>query len=189
MHRLSLVMKRVCRGWLLSASLLIGGCHSAGPYGYSQHYEPLSEEEDAARTAREYDPVMAERFAEEWQGQPVSIFGIVTQRRPGPNGTTDVALSVRTLAERNLCDEGGEQTCRVTVSEREHGIVHALVRLKSEDNIGAQSVGRGSLLRVIAVRVDDVNADDGAPIFRAKYYRHWPRNFYVTTAARGYMRR
>lgn len=171
--------------------LLLGvlACHSAGPYGYSKVYSPLSEEEEAAEGAKKYDPVMAERFASEWKGKRVSVFGVVTLRRPGPNGTTDLTLSVRTLAPRNLCDEGGEDTCRVTVSEREYGIVHALVKLKSGDNIGEHSVGSGSLVRVIAVRVDDVNSDDGNPVLKAQYYRHWPRNFYVTTAAQSYMRR
>jgi hypothetical protein len=178
--------------WLVSVvGLALGwlGCHSPGPYGHSATYAPLSEEENALEGAKSYDPVMAERDKSEWRTQDVSVFGIVTSRAEGPGGSAYLTLSVRTLSERNLCDEGGEETCRVTVSEREHAVVHALAELSSEDDIGKVSVGPNSLLRVVGRIVDNVDSVDGNPVIRAKYYRHWPNNYYVTTAARSYMRR
>ena len=112
-------MRRVI-GLGLCLAALAAACSSAGPYGYSRTYTPLAEEEDAAQGAKEYDPVMAKRFPEEWRDKPVSIFGIVESRGQGAGGGTRLTLSVRTLATQNLCDEGGEETCRVTVSDREH---------------------------------------------------------------------
>jgi hypothetical protein len=100
-----------------------------------------------------------------------------------------VKLSVRTLEPRNLCESSDDDSCRVTVSEHEHAIVHALLRLSSEDDIGEHSVGPRSLVRVIGTVTDEVDQSDGEPVLKAKFYRHWPRDFYVTTADRSYMRR
>lgn len=170
--------------WCLLASLLLAGCHSPGPYGYSRTYSPLDAEEDAAEGAREYDPVMAERDKAEWQNQKISLFGIVARRADGPGGAAYVTLSVRTLEARNLCEELDEATCRVTVGEREFAIVHALLKLNPSDDIGGKSLNRGSLVRVVGKLTDAVDPDDGSPVVKADYYRHWPRNFFVTTASR-----
>ncbi len=159
-------------------------CHSAGPYGYSRTYSALDAEEDAAEGAREYDPVMAQRELQTWKQAKVSLFGIVTKRAPGPAGTADVTLSVRTLEARNLCDSLDEETCRVTVSEREFAVVHARLKLSPADDIGEKSLNRGSLVRVLGKLTDELDAEDGTPVFTAEYYRHWPRNFFVTTASR-----
>jgi len=169
--------------------LLLVACHSAGPYGYSRTYQPLSAEEAAANGAREYDPVMAARDKEDWKKSPTSVFGVVKTRTQAKDGSAYLTLSMRTLSERNLCDDFDEDTCRVTVSEHEHAVIHATVKLASEDDIGANSVGRGSLVRVIGKLTDEVDADDGAPVLRASYYRHWPRNFFVTTADASHMQR
>jgi hypothetical protein len=164
-------------------------CSSAGPYGYARTYVPLSEEEDAAQGAKEYDPVMAKRFPEEWRDKPVSIFGIVESRGQAAGGGTRLTLSVRTLATQNLCDDGGEDTCRVTVSDREHAKAHVVVKLRTGDDIGEKSIGPGSLVRVVGKFTDTVDNDDGNPIVNGSYYRHWPVHHYVTSAAAGYMRR
>jgi hypothetical protein len=164
-------------------------CSSAGPYGYSPTYTPLAEEEDATQGAKEYDPIMAKRFPEEWRDKPVSVFGVVTNRGQAAGGASRLTLSVRTLASRNLCDAGGEDTCRVTVSDREHAIVHANVKLRSGDDIGEKSAGPGSLVRVVGKFTDVVDNDDGNAIINGSYYRHWPVHHYVTTAASSYMRR
>ncbi len=169
--------------------LLTAACSSAGPYGYAPTYSPLDEEESAAAGVKEYDPVMAKRFPEEWKDKPVSVFGIVTNRGQAAGGGTRLTLSVRTLAPRNLCDEGGEDTCRVTVSDREYAVVHAIVKLRAGDDIGEKSIGPGSLVRVIGKLSDVVDNDDGNPIINGSYYRHWPVHHYVTTAAASYMRR
>ncbi len=174
-------------GFLLALALL--GCHSAGQYGYSRKYQPLSAEADASDGAREYDPVMAERDKDDWKKSAVSLFGVVKARAPAHDGSAYLTLSMRTLSDRNLCDDFDEDTCRVTVSEHEHATLHVLVKLSSEDDIGQYSVGKGSLLRVIGKLADDVDPDDGGAVLRASYYRHWPRNFFVTTADAAHMTR
>ena len=175
--------------WFVLVAALATGCYSAGPYGYSRTYTPLDEEEDATKGAKEYDPVMAQRSPDEWKNKKLSVFGIVKTRNPGPGGASDLTISIRTLEPRNLCDTGDEDTCRVTVSEREHAVLHALVKLTDEDDIGNVSVGAGSLIRVVGTLSDSVDSNDGTVVLRATYYRHWPRNFYVTTADRTHMRR
>src|SRR5262245_41153564 len=135
--------------WLIVGAALAAGCHSAGPYGYSRTYTPLDDERTAADGAKEYDPVMAPRSPDEWKNKPVSVFGIVKSRNPGPGGNANLTLSVRTLEPRNLCDTNDEDSCRVTVSDREHAVLHTLVKLDVEDDIGGESVGVGSLVRIV----------------------------------------
>ena len=168
----------------LLALLFVTGCSSAGPYGFSRTYSPLDAEEDAAEGAKEYDPVMAERDKAEWRKTKVSLFGIVNKRAVGAGGMAYVTLSVRTLEVRNLCEELDEATCRVTVGEREFAIVHALLKLSPGDDLGEKSLNRGSLVRVLGKLSDEVDPEDGTPVLKAEYYRHWPRNFFVTTASR-----
>ncbi|HTQ07514.1 MAG TPA: hypothetical protein VMI54_26840 [Polyangiaceae bacterium] len=170
------------------AAVALAGCHSAGPYGYSRVYAPLSDEESAAEGAKEYDPVMMEREPAAWKGQRVSVFGVVKQRGQAPGGMAYLTLSVRTLATRNLCDQMDEDTCRVTVSDHEFAVLHAMVKLRPEDDIGATSLAAGSLVRVIGKLTEDVDKADGTQILQANYYRHWPRNFFVTMADRDHMR-
>ena len=141
-------------------------------------------EAGAAEGARDYDPVMVERDKADWKKAKISVFGIVQKRSEGPAGMAYVTLSVRTLEVRNLCEALDEQTCRVTVGQHEFAVVHALLKLAPGDDIGEKSVNRGSLVRVLGKLTDDVDPDDGTPIFKADYYRHWPRNFFVTTASR-----
>lgn len=173
------------RSWLPAFTLLfVTGCGSAGPYGYSRTYAPLSPEADAAEGSHDYDPVMAERDRAEWKKRKVSVFGIVNKRAEGPAGMAYLTLSVRTLEIRNLCEALDEQTCRVTVGENEFATVHALLKLSPGDDIGEKSVNRGSLVRVLGRLTDDADPEDGTPVFKAEYYRHWPRNFFVTTASR-----
>jgi len=173
------------RSWLLASGLLfVCACHSAGPYGFSRTYSPLDAEEDAAEGAREYDPVMVERDKAEWKKGKISVFGIVNKRAQGPAGTAYVSLSVRTLEQRNLCEELDEETCRVTVGEREFAVVHAQLKLAPSDDIGEKSLNRGSLVRVVGKLTDEVDPEDGTPVLKAEYYRHWPRNLFVTTASR-----
>src|SRR5690349_2443860 len=94
---------------LLSLASL--GCSSAGPYGYSRDYSPLSAEEDAVEDAREYDPVMVQRDPDDWKKSKVMLFGVVRSRSEGPGGTAYLSLGMRSLAARNLCDDFEEDTC------------------------------------------------------------------------------
>lgn len=172
---------------LLALSLF--GCASAGPYGYSKTYSPLDEEDDAVENAAEYDPVMVQRDPQTWKARKITLFGVVTSRKDGNGGAAYLTLSMRTLANRNLCDDVDEETCRVTVSDKEHAVVHALTKLQSADALGKLSVSAGSLVRVVGKLSDDVDPDDGMPVLEVQYYRHWPRDYYVTNAASSHMRR
>lgn len=167
----------------------LAGCHGPGPYGHSATYAPTSDEESAVAGVRDYDPVMAAREPEAWRRSKVSLFGVVTSRAPGAGGQGYLTLSVRKLETRNLCSNGNdESSCRVTVSDRDFGVLHALVPLRAEDDMGEQAVGIGSLVRLVGTLGEDVDSGDGAPVLRASYCRHWPRHYYVTKAAAEQMR-
>jgi hypothetical protein len=172
----------------LAVALALSGCHSAGHYGYARSYEPLSEEEDAAEGAREFDPVMLEREPESWRGTKLSIFGIVKARSEAPDGGAYLTLSVRRLLDRNLCDTMDQDTCRVSVTDHEFGLIHAIVKLSPEDDIGKLSLSSGSLVRVIGTPTDNVDKNDGMRVLKGSYYRHWPRNYFVTDLDRDHMK-
>jgi hypothetical protein len=165
------------------------GCGSAGPYGYSRVYSPLSDEEAATSGSERYDPVMARRLPAEWQSKKVELFGVVLRRAEGRDGLADLTLSVRRLAARNLCEAGEEDTCRVTVGDQELARVHVLVQLQQTDAIGPKDVKPQALVRVVGKLQDQIDKEDGADVLLASYYRHWPTAEYVTEQARSYMRR
>jgi hypothetical protein len=172
-----------------SLVLPVAGCASGGPYGHAPQYATWGEEKGAIAGAREYDPVMFARAPDEWRKGSVSLFGVVTNRAAGPGGSSYLTLSVRRLEPRNLCENANdEDTCRVTVSDRDFGVVHALVRLTGEDDVGEHSAGAGSLLRLAGRFGQNVDPNDGGPVLRATWYRLWPRYFFVTSAARSQMR-
>jgi hypothetical protein len=180
------VSARSCVSIALCSGLLsvLGACGGAGPYGHSPNYVPLDEEAQALEGSREYDPVMFERQPEEWRKAPVSLFGIVTRRTPGPAGATELVLGIRRLEPRNLCENmRDDSSCLVTVSDREFGIVHAFVTLRPEDEVGEKSMGLGSLVRIVATSNGEFDPADGSAVLRARYYRHWPRYTYATKAA------
>lgn len=178
------------RGALAVSALACAGVWGCSPsqYGYAKVYEPHGAEEAAAETAVEYDPVMANRRPAEWEGKKVSLFGVVMERR-GKQEDVDLKLGMRQLQPRNLCETDDNETCRVTVSDHVFATVHATAKLSPEDALGQKGVAPGSLVRVIGVLEPEVSAVDGLPVVKAEYYRHWPRNYYVTTRARQYMRR
>ncbi len=170
------------------AFLSLAACHSSGPWGYAAKYAPAEGEETAANGAKEYDPVMYGREPEQWRKGTSTFFGVVTGRAPGPGGAANLTMNVRRVEPRNLCtNKNDEDTCRVTVSDRDFGVVHALVMLRPEDDIGEHAVGVGSLVRAIGKFSEDVE-QDGAPTLRATFYRHWPRYFYVTKSNADLMR-
>src|SRR5687768_3850832 len=174
---------------LVALTIVALGCRGAGPYGYAPNYVATPDEDAAVSGAREYDPVMYAREPEAWRKSKVVLFGVVTGRGPGPGGQANLTLSVRRLDTRNLCTNANdEDTCRVTVTDHDFGIAHALVALKPEDDVGEKSVGAGSLVRVAGNFGEDVDPNDGAPVMRATFYRHWPRYFYVTKAKADLMR-
>jgi hypothetical protein len=159
-------------------------CRSAGPYGYSRVYTPTSDEAQTVRGKPELDPRNVQRSPSQ-QSRTFWAFGVVTHRSPGPGGAAYVALSLRALSPQNRCESRDEDTCRVTVSDRETGRAHALVTLTAEDDLGERSVALGSLLRVVGAIAEDVDPNDGSSILRATFYRHWPRGFYAAVKSGG----
>lgn len=177
------------RSLALACALVVVGCHSPGPWGHSVAYAPTSEEEAQTKDARAYDPVMVQREPEVWRKGKLVLFGIVTSRAPGPGGAAYLTLTVRRLEPRNLCGNANdEDTCRVTVSDRDFGVVHAMVALRPDDDTGEHSVGIGSLLRIVGTLGEDVDSADGAPVVRSSFYRHWPVHYYATKANADVMR-
>jgi hypothetical protein len=173
---------------LLLGALLVA-CHGAGPYGHSPKYAELDDETVATAGAREYDPVMVQRQPDEWRKGKTMLFGVVLNRAAGPNGQAMLKLGVRRLELRNLCDNANDDdSCRVTVSDKDFGIVWALVSLHGEDDVGPHAVGMRSLLRVVGTIGQDVSPADGSPVLRAAWYRHWPAMYYVTGASARDMR-
>ncbi len=176
-------MSTLARAITMVLVLGLAACRGAGPYGYAPNYVSTDSEEDATKGAREYDPVMYQREPETWRKSKTVLFGVVTGRSPGPGGAAYLTLSVRRLEPRNLCSNANDQdSCRVTVSDRDFGVVHALTALRPDDDVGERSVGAGSLVRVAGQFGEDVDPNDGAPILRGTFYRHWPRHFFVTKA-------
>jgi hypothetical protein len=172
----------------IAVALWALGCGGAGAYGHAPHYVELGDEATAAAGAREYDPMMAERQPDQWRQAKVALFGVVDKREVGPGGQARLTLSVRRLEERNLCDsESDSDTCRVTVSDKDFGVVTVLASLKGDDDVGPRSVGPRSLLRVVGTIGQDV-ASTGSLVLHANWYRHWPPFYYVTRASARDMR-
>jgi hypothetical protein len=175
---------------LLATALAGGlGCASPGPYGYSRTYTPHDAESDALRTAAEFDPVMAERRHAIWAGKSVALFGIVEEVKAQPDGAWNLKLSMRRLEPRNLCASPSEDSCRVTVSDRQYSIVRAILRPHPEDVSGKHRLREGSLLRVIGILHEELAPKDQLAIIRTTYYRHWPIQHYVTSSERRHMLR
>ncbi len=166
------------------AGLWVGlaACGTPSPYGYARTYVPSNAETQAQAKSRDLDLVMARRQPEQWAGQPVSFHGVVSvvsERQ----GILEMELSLRRLQRRNLCRDASEESCRVTVSDKAFGTV----RVKARIDPASEPVQAGSLLRVIG-RFEPPTQDE-PPSVNATFYRHWPAEHYVTTAARKYMRR
>jgi hypothetical protein len=165
-------------------ALAIPACQSAGPYGHSPRYVELDEESAAAAGARDYDPVMVQRQPEQWRKGKVALFGVVASRSAGPGGQALLKLMVRRLEPRNLCESAtDDDSCRVTVSDKDFGIVWALASLHGDDDVGPRAVAQRSLLHIVGAVGQDVSETDGAPIVHAAYYRHFPPLSYVTRAS------
>src|SRR5258708_6282054 len=174
--------RRVLAAAAACVSLLaLLACGGAGPYGHAPMYVELSEEKAAAAGARDYDPVMAQRRPDEWSRGTVSLFGVVDSRAAGPGGQALLRMGVRRLDPRNLCESrDDDDSCRVTVSDMDFGVVWVLAALRAGDDTGPHPVGARSLLRVIG-RIGQEPAPSGpGPVIHATYYRHSPSCFYVT---------
>jgi len=173
---------------LLVLSSLVAGCGGGGAYGYARTYSALGDEgrylersvelsfEEVRRTRPEEQPL-------------ISWFGVVRAVEDAGGGRVRVSLSLRAHQERHLCRGPEEDTCRVTVSERELGTFTALFAARPEDlREGTGRLQTGSMLRIYGTATAEADAS-GGPVIEVEWYRHWPPGTYVTTASRGSMRR
>lgn len=172
----------------LVLSSVIAGCGGGGPYGYARSYSALGEENPyLSRTVEStYEEVRRTRPEE----QPfISWFGVVRGIEDAGGGRVRVALSLRAHQERHLCEGPNDDTCRVTVSERELGTFTALFTPRAADLVeGPTRLQIGSLLRVYGTATAETDAS-GGPVLETEWYRHWPPHYYVTTRAASSMRR
>lgn len=173
---------------LSALALSSAGCYSAGLYGYDRTYVPLDPEEGLIERATVPPYRDVRRDPREFQRALITWFGVVTSTEAQPGGKVLVHMSHRIHQERHLCADMERDTCRVTVSERSEGVFSAIITIRPEDTTGANRLSTGSLLRVYGTVTGGYDAE-GGPVLQARYYRHWPRGQFLTTAARGQMRR
>jgi hypothetical protein len=168
--------------------LLTTAC-GASSYGHSPAYVPLDAERAAVDAARPYDAAAVLHRPDAWATRGITLFGVVESRAAGPGGQALLRLDVRALQPANICRrQGDDDSCRVTVGDKDLGVVWVLVPLRDEDDVGARAVGQRSLVRVAGTIGQDVSPADGAPIVHATWYRHWPVSEYVTPATAAALR-
>lgn len=179
------------RPLLLSLCVLLWtpACGGAGPYGYAREYVPLGDEEDHIESATEITYEEVRRDPVDFQSTKVGWFGVVTDVNVDSSGAGTITMTYRTLSARNLCEDERDSSCRVTVSEREGGSFTAQVRLRSSELAGEKKLWIGSLVKIYGSPTGELDRESGGPILQADFHRHWPRGTYVTTGARGNMRR
>jgi hypothetical protein len=164
----------------------LGGC---GPstYGFSRTYQPLGEERPFLEQASEASYEEVRRARPEAQ-RMVGWFGVVLEApQIAADGSTRLVLGLHAHQERHLCQGPNDDSCKVTVSEREIGRFTARVTLRPDDRAGPKRVWVGSLVKIYGT----ASSTDGelGPDLVAAWYRHWPPNYYVTTESAHYMRR
>ena len=165
-------------------------CCGGNQYGYAREYAPLSEEKPYYKKAENagYEEVRRDPIV--FLEKLITWYGVVTKvdEKALPDGRVKVSMTLRIHQQRHLCENEFESSCRVTVSERSGGPFTALMKIRPEDSEGAKRIYTGSLLNIYGVPNGDFD-DEGGPVLNARYYRHWPRGAYVTTAWKGNMRR
>lgn len=171
-------MKRVCVAVTLGG---IVGCAGAGPYGHARHYEPTGAEREATAGAREYDAMRVRERPDDSRRGKVALFGLVESREVGGAGQALLKLSVRSLEPNSTCSRPAEEeSCRVTITDQDFGVVWALIALRADDDVGPHAVGQHSLVRIVGTVAQDVSPTDGAPVVHGTWYRQWPTMEYVT---------
>jgi hypothetical protein len=167
---------------IFAAGLVVAAGCGGSLYGHTPAYVPLDAERAALEGTRPYDAAVV-HHPEQWSASRVAFFGVVESRAAGPGGQALLRLTVRALAPANVCKRpGDDDSCRVTVGDRDQGMVWVLVPLRQDDDVGAHAIGQRSLLRIVGSIGQDVSPSDGAPIVHASFYRHWPAPEYLTPA-------
>lgn len=175
---------------LVALVLLAGalaGC-GGGQYGFARTYSPLAPEKSHYKAAQEATYQDLVREPHRFEKTEVGWFGTVSNVAKAPDGRTRLTLNLRAHQSRHLCTEDGSSSCRVTVSEAQLGVFTVDLALKPDEINGQDRVWLGSLLKVYGTHSGEYSEETG-PVLNVSYYRHWPRGYYVTTAARGSMRR
>ncbi|MEC7523441.1 MAG: hypothetical protein VYE22_26405 [Myxococcota bacterium] len=175
---------------LLAAIALLTAC-GGGRYGYARTYTTHGDEgpyyEREADLSYEDVRRFPDRHAEDLLGWFGTVEEIVELNRD--SGEARLRLQLRPHQERHLCADETAGSCRVTVSERPVGPFEVLLTLRGEDlQDGPERLWVGSLVKVYGHVMDAGNEETG-PVIQAEHYRHWPHGHFVTTAARGSMRR
>lgn len=177
---------RIC---LFSLAVLGSACAGSGPYNFAREYAPLKAERDHYQKTEQqiaYEDV--QRDPNGFTKSEVGWFGVVTSYSDLSDGRQRLGLSMRTHQPRHLCGSEQESSCRVTVSDRSMGSFVMDVSLSAEEKNGKDRVWIGSLLKVYGTPTGEFD-DEGGPVVKPLYYRHFPRGTYVTTAQRAAMRR
>lgn len=179
------------RTMLLCASFLLAlGC-GGGRYGYDRTYSAYGEEgryfEQQVELSYEDVRRFPDRHAEDLLGWFGTVQEIVDLNRE--TGEARLRLQLRPHQDRHLCSDETAGSCRVTVAERPIGPFEVLLTVRAEDlHDGPERLWVGSLVKVYGHVMDAGNEETG-PVIQAEHYRHWPHGTFVTTAARGSMRR
>lgn len=171
----------------LTLGIAVAGCGGGGAYGYSRTYSALGEESPYLSRASETSYEEVRRTRPEEQGF-ITWFGVVRAIET-EGGRTRLALSLRAHQDRHLCEGPGDDTCRVTVSEREIGTFTGIIDVRAADlEEGPTRLQIGSLIRIYGTATAETDAT-GGPVINGEWYRHWPPHYYVTTRAASSMRR
>lgn len=173
--------------WIILGALIVVGCGGGGQYGFTRTYEPQDEEEpfmEQEAQAVSYEDV--KRDPAQFRSSTIGWFGVVTAVEG--SGTVRVAMTHRIHQDRHLCGDETAGSCRVTVSDRQSGPFTAILELRPEDRDGQDRLWVGSLVKVYGSPNGEFDAQ-GGPVIQARWYRHWPRGYYVTTSAAASMRR
>jgi hypothetical protein len=182
-------------GWLCLCLTVVGhlaiggaGCGASNPYGYGRAYTPLDAEEPYYERALDVSYEEVRRDPTAFSGRMVGWFGVVKAAKRLSSGEVQLALDLRFHQPRHLCTDQTESSCRVTISDRDGGPFSTTLRLRPDDESGAERLNVGSLVRVYGAPIGEFDSR-GGPVIAPQYYRHWPHGAYVTTAGAGAMRR
>lgn len=167
---------------------LLAGCGGGGAYNFARNYDPLRAEKAFAEKATRASFEDVRRDPNGFADKTVAWFGVVKEYADLRRGGVRLVLSQRLHQARHLCKDERSSSCRVTVSEKSMGDFTIDMQLTPEQKEGKERIWFASLLKIYGSPTGEYDAD-GNPVLKVEFFRHWPRGYYVTTAARTYMRR
>jgi hypothetical protein len=166
----------------------LAACGASNPYSFGREYAPTDEESPYYERALDVSYEEVRRDPQAFAGRLVGWFGVVSEAKRLPNGDVRLALELRFHQPRHLCSDQFESSCRVTISEREGGPFSTVLRLRSDDQAGAERLNVGSLVKLYGTPSGEFDAR-GGPVIKAQWYRQWPHGAYVTNLGHSAMRR